>query len=205
MIDSIVRRRPWCWDLRWGRHVSSSPSDHLPCPQGAYQRCPRNRGRINASLQELAATIKARWVCAQAHQQMKEELGLDHVKGRSWTGLHRHALMTMIALCFLQHLRLQEGGKGKEPDPPGHHRSRACRPSADGWSSCSAARGSAARTVVLKSALPYRTECLGSASVMGRWASSPPSDHPVAGLMLPSVVGIRAATSCDQKGAGGPI
>ncbi len=44
-----------------------------------------------------------------------------------------------------------------------------------------------------------------SASVTGRWASSPPSDHPVAGLMLPSVVGTRAATSCGQKGAGGPI
>jgi len=26
----------------------------------------------------LAATIKARWVCEQAHQQLKEELGLDH-------------------------------------------------------------------------------------------------------------------------------
>src|SRR3954452_18679085 len=58
------------------------------------------------SLEELAATIKARWVCEQAHQQMKEELGLDHFEGRSWTGLHRHALMTMIAFAFLQHLRL---------------------------------------------------------------------------------------------------
>lgn len=64
-----------------------------------------------ATLKELAATIKARWVCEQAHQQMKEELGLDHFEGRSWTGLHRHTLMTMIALCFLQHLRLQEQGK----------------------------------------------------------------------------------------------
>jgi SRSO17 transposase len=45
---------------------------------------------------------------------MKEELGLDHFEGRSWTGLHRHALMTMIALCFLQHLRLQERGKKQE-------------------------------------------------------------------------------------------
>jgi SRSO17 transposase len=41
---------------------------------------------------------------------MKEELGLDHFEGRSWTGLHRHALMVMIALCFLQHLRLREQG-----------------------------------------------------------------------------------------------
>ena len=29
-------------------------------------------------LRTLATTIKARWVCEQAHQQMKEELGLDH-------------------------------------------------------------------------------------------------------------------------------
>ena len=55
--------------------------------------------------------IKARWVCEQAHQQLKEELGLDHFEGRSWTGLHRHALMSMIAFAFLQHLRLQERGK----------------------------------------------------------------------------------------------
>jgi SRSO17 transposase len=62
-------------------------------------------------LEELAATIKARWVCEQAHQQLKEELGLDHFEGRSWTGLHRHALMAMIAFCFLQHLRLRERGE----------------------------------------------------------------------------------------------
>jgi len=62
--------------------------------------------------EELAATIKARWVCEQAHQQLKEELGLDHFEGRSWTGLHRHALMTMIAFAFLQHLRL--GARGKK-------------------------------------------------------------------------------------------
>ena len=37
-------------------------------------------------LRTLAATIKARWVCEQAHQQLKEELGLDHFEGRSWQG-----------------------------------------------------------------------------------------------------------------------
>ena len=51
-------------------------------------------------------------MCEQAHQQLKEELGLDHFEGRSWTGLHRHALMTMIAFAFLQHLRL--GGRGEK-------------------------------------------------------------------------------------------
>jgi len=62
----------------------------------------------------LAATIKARWVCEQAHQQLKEELGLDHFEGRSWTGLHRHALMTMIAYAFLQSRRLKAAGRKKK-------------------------------------------------------------------------------------------
>jgi SRSO17 transposase len=87
-------------------------------------------------LEELAATIKARWACEQAHQQLKEELGLDHFEGRSWTGLHRHALMTMIASCFLQHLRLQErGGKRRRgaartaaPADPAHGPAPAARP-----------------------------------------------------------------------------
>ncbi|MEH2477956.1 SRSO17 transposase [Nitrobacteraceae bacterium AZCC 2146] len=38
-------------------------------------------------LRTLAATIKARWICEQAHQHLKEELGLDHFEGRSWQGL----------------------------------------------------------------------------------------------------------------------
>jgi SRSO17 transposase len=65
-------------------------------------------------LRTLAATTKARWVCEQAHQQMKEELGLDHFEGRSWQGLHRHALMTMIAYAFLQHRRLASPRREKK-------------------------------------------------------------------------------------------
>ena len=60
------------------------------------------------SIRTLAAAIKARWVCEQAHQQLKGELALGHFEGRSWTGLHRHALMACIAYAFLQHLRLAE-------------------------------------------------------------------------------------------------
>jgi SRSO17 transposase len=59
-------------------------------------------------LEALAALIKARWVCEQAHQQLKEELGLDHFEGRSWRGLHHHALLCQLAFAFLQHLRLRE-------------------------------------------------------------------------------------------------
>jgi len=68
----------------------------------------------DTSLKMLAATIKARWVCEQAHQQLKEELGLDHFEGRSWTGLHRHALMAMIAYAFLQSRRLKAVGRKKK-------------------------------------------------------------------------------------------
>jgi len=68
----------------------------------------------DATLKRLVATIKARWVCEQAHQQLKEELGLDHFEGRSWTGLHRHALMAMIAYAFLQSRRLKAAGRKKK-------------------------------------------------------------------------------------------
>lgn len=68
----------------------------------------------DTDIRTLAATVKARWVCEQAHQQMKEELGLDHFEGRSWHGLHRHALMTMIAYAFLQHQRLNQAQREKK-------------------------------------------------------------------------------------------
>src|SRR5436305_10589211 len=71
-------------------------------------------------LEELAATIKAGWVCEQAHQQLKEALGPGNFAGGSGTGLHRHALTTMIAFAFLQHLRLGARGKSDagSPGPP---------------------------------------------------------------------------------------
>jgi SRSO17 transposase len=68
-----------------------------------------------SSLRTLAGAIKARWVCEQAHQQLKQELGLGHFEGRFWTGLHRHALMTCMAFTWLQHLRLA----GQRPTGPG--------------------------------------------------------------------------------------
>ena len=71
-------------------------------------------------LEVLAALIKARWVCEQLHQQLKDELGLDHFEGRSWRGLHHHALLCLLAFAFLQHLRLggKSAGTPPEPGPP---------------------------------------------------------------------------------------
>lgn len=94
-----------------------------------------------ATLKALAGAIKARWVCEQAHQQMKEELGLDHFEGRSWQGLHRHAMMTMIAYAFLPVLVLEgqsidlsapilaiesRGANTPAPDINGRPSSRIC-------------------------------------------------------------------------------
>jgi SRSO17 transposase len=73
---------------------------------------------------------------------LKEELRLDHFEGRSWAGLHRHALMTMIAYAFLQSRRLKQAKGGKRNlrptaaakparDPAGHPlspRTTAARP-----------------------------------------------------------------------------
>jgi SRSO17 transposase len=84
---------------------------------------------VGADLRSLAATIKARWICEQAHQQLKEELGLDHFEGRSWHGLHRHALMTMIAYAFLQHRRLAKAKRGKKNRRPTASTKPASRPS----------------------------------------------------------------------------
>ena len=98
-------------------------------------------------LRALAAAIKARWSCEQAHQQLKEELGLDHFEGRTWLGLHHHTLMTLISFAFLQHLRLREitrvrgrgenGAGARRPpaavtarDPPRPPRPRTGRPPA---------------------------------------------------------------------------
>jgi SRSO17 transposase len=90
---------------------------HLPGDEAWLVAERRHNGEVkyhlanhppNTSLKRLASAIKARWSCEQAHQQLKEELGLDHFEGRTWRGLHHHALMTLICFAFLQQERLRE-------------------------------------------------------------------------------------------------
>jgi len=82
---------------------------------------------VDTSLKQLASAINARWICEQAHQQLKEKLGLDHFEGRSRAGLRRHALMTMIAYAFLQSRRLKQAGE--EKDSRDRSRNGPCLPS----------------------------------------------------------------------------
>jgi SRSO17 transposase len=55
----------------------------------------------DASMAEAVALWKQRWQVEQGYQQLKEELGLDHFEGRSWTGFHHHAALTVLAYGFL--------------------------------------------------------------------------------------------------------
>jgi SRSO17 transposase len=115
---------------RWRRRGFGSYGEHGMSGEKKYYLA---NVPAHTVLRSLAATIKARWICGQAHQQLKEALGLDHFEGRSWQGLNRHALMTMIAYAFLQYRRLKTARRGKKNqwpaastdiarNSPNHHR-----------------------------------------------------------------------------------
>src|SRR5262249_13642349 len=71
---------------------------------------------------------KSRWPVEQGHQQMKEELGLDHFESRSWRGFHHHVCLVMLANGFLalEQLRARRdpGESGKKGVPSHGSRSR---------------------------------------------------------------------------------
>ncbi len=115
------------------QQIGGRPAQHLPGEEAWVVGERRASGETKYYLSNLpadvepktlAATIKARWACEGAHQQLKEELGLDHFEGRSWTGLHRHALLTMLAFAFLQRRRLVTAKRGKKA----HRTSAAAEP-----------------------------------------------------------------------------
>ncbi len=66
------------------QRISDMGSQHLPGERKYYlPNLP-----ADTPLKILAGTIKAQWICEQAHQQLKEELGLDHFeadRGRGCT------------------------------------------------------------------------------------------------------------------------
>lgn len=100
----------------------ASRGQHLP-GEAAWLVCERRRDGerryylahypAKTSLRALASAIKARWSCEQAHQQLKTELGLDHLVCRNWRAVQHHVLLCWMAFCFLQYLRL--GGKKLHP------------------------------------------------------------------------------------------
>jgi SRSO17 transposase len=65
----------------------------------------------STSWRRLVATARGRWRVEQDYQQMKEELGLDHFEGRSWTGWHHHVTLVMLAHLFLRREQKRRSSK----------------------------------------------------------------------------------------------
>ena len=115
------------------QRIGTQGNQHLPGEAVWLVREGRGSGERKFYLSNLAADATLKQLNhtlvmvdrEQANQQMKEELGLDHFEGRTWTGLHRHALMTMMAYAFLQSRRLAAAGRKKAS--PAHRPSPQCR------------------------------------------------------------------------------
>jgi hypothetical protein len=97
-------------------------AQHLPgeaawlvdeCPGAGETRDHLYNHPLKTALRTVARTINARRASPpalhdQAHQQLKKELGFDHVKGHPRLGPQHYALMSHISLVSIQQLRLQE-------------------------------------------------------------------------------------------------
>jgi SRSO17 transposase len=44
---------------------------------------------------------RSRWHIEQYFQRAKDDLGLDHFEGRSWTGFHHHLVLSALAYLFI--------------------------------------------------------------------------------------------------------
>jgi len=64
---------------------------------------------------EMVRLFHERFWIEQGYQQLKEELGLDHHEGRSWTGWRRHVLLVILAFGYLTLQRIQEKNAYSRP------------------------------------------------------------------------------------------
>lgn len=52
-------------------------------------------------LRRFVRLAKGRWRIEQDYRELKDELGLDHFEGRSWSGWHHHVTLATMAYAFL--------------------------------------------------------------------------------------------------------
>ncbi len=53
------------------------------------------------AFKELIRLIKLCWRIERDYQELKQELGLGHCKGRNWRGFNHHGTLTIAAYGFL--------------------------------------------------------------------------------------------------------
>jgi SRSO17 transposase len=75
-------------------------------------------GLDGLSLRQQSQLMRTRWPIEQGYQQMKEELGLDHFEGRTWTGWHHHVTMVALAHAFLMTARSEGAERRSLPTLP---------------------------------------------------------------------------------------
>jgi SRSO17 transposase len=73
-------------------------------------------------LVDLVALARSRWPIEQQYRELKDDLGLDHFEGRSYTGWTHHVVLAAVAFTFLQIER------ARHPDAP-----RPTLPVVRGW------------------------------------------------------------------------
>lgn len=71
-------------------------------------------------LAELVAAAKARWRVEQDYRELKEELGLDHFEGRSWTGWQHHVALVTAAFAFLRAEQRRRSPRGTQKKAAAH-------------------------------------------------------------------------------------
>lgn len=69
-------------------------------------------GLNESSLDELVSWAHVRWTIEQFHKESKEMLGADKFQGRTWTGLHHHLAVVMLAHAFIAEHRLRTESNG---------------------------------------------------------------------------------------------
>ncbi len=68
------------------------------------------------TLTELVALARLRWRVERDYREGKGLVGLDHFEGRTWSGLHHHAALVVVAQQFLARERLAELARGTPPE-----------------------------------------------------------------------------------------
>ena len=81
------------------------PGEERAGGERKYYACNLPPGTTLTTLVEI---MKRRWACEHAHRELKQEVGLSHFEGRSWRGLCHRAALFLLALGFLQWLRLTQ-------------------------------------------------------------------------------------------------
>ena len=94
------RQHEECWLL------CERPSKNDPIRKFYLSSLPADTTR-----RELVRITHERWAVEHNYRQLKDELGLDHFEGRSFSGFHRHLALTALAYSFLERERRRSRAK----------------------------------------------------------------------------------------------